>query len=60
MKKKLKESAEILGLDYEKALHGSVEIVYQKYFDVTEQEVDDWKEIIFKDTPKWLEKKRKK
>ncbi len=58
--KKLKESAEILGLDYEKALHGSVEIVYQKYFDVTEQEVDDWKEIIFKDTPKWLEKKRKK
>ena len=40
-------------------MHGSVETVYQRHFDVTEEEVDKWKSIIFIDIPNWLEKKRK-
>jgi adenylate cyclase, class 2 len=51
--------ADQLGFNWDDAVHGSVEIVYQKHYDVTEQEVDDWKEIIFSPVPDWLEKKRK-
>ena len=49
-----------LGLDVTDAIFGSVEPVYQHYYDVTEDEVNDWKEIIFSPVPDWLEKKRKK
>lgn len=52
--------AEKLGLQKETALHGSVEIMYLQEYDVTEQEVDAWPEIIFGPTPRWLERKRKK
>jgi len=48
-----------LGFDWGKALHGSVETAYQDLFDVTEDEVDGWKEIIFTPVPDWLEIKRK-
>lgn len=50
----LKKVAEILGFDYSKALYGSVEPVYQAVYDVTEAEINSWKEIRFIDTPDWL------
>ncbi len=54
----VKSTATKLGLDWSKALHGSVEIVYQAKFDVTDADVDSWQEITFVDTPDWLEAKR--
>jgi len=55
---KVKNIATQLGFDWSTALYGSVEIVYQKYYDVTEEDVDSWPEIIFTPVPDWLEKKR--
>jgi adenylate cyclase class 2 len=55
--KEVREMAKSLDLDWEKAVHGSVEIVYQGYFDVSEDEVDSW-QISFSKIPKWLEEKR--
>ena len=49
-----------LGFDWSKAMHGSVETAYQKYYDITEQEVDGWESITFIPVPDWLEAKRKK
>jgi len=49
----------LLNLDWSKALHGSVETAYQDVFNVTEIEIDNWKEITFIPVPKWLEIKRK-
>ena len=57
---KLKEVASKLGLDWVNALHGSVEVAYQKYYDVTEQEIDSWETITFTPVPEWLEIRRKK
>ena len=54
----LKEITNILGFNWSLALHGSVEIVYQRHFDVTEAEVDNWETITFIPVPKWLEDKR--
>jgi adenylate cyclase class 2 len=51
---------ERLGLDRSKAVFGSVEIAYQDEYGVTEEEVDDWKEITFSDTPEWLRAKAKR
>lgn len=56
----LKNTAKTLGLDYSKALHGSVETAYQAVYDVTEAEVNSWKEIRFVDVPSWLSSKRLK
>lgn len=56
----LKNVAAKLGYDWKDALHGSVEIVYQAEYDVTEEEVDHWDEITFIQTPDWLEAKRVK
>lgn len=47
----VRAAATKLGFAWSKALHGSVEIVYQKYFNVTEQEVDSWPFITFTPTP---------
>lgn len=55
----LKKIVKKVGFKFEDALHGSVENVYQKDFDVTEDEIDSWESITFIKTPKWLEKKRK-
>lgn len=55
----LKEISKTLGFNLSLALHGSVEIVYQKHFDVTEKEVDNWETITFSPVPKWLGEKRK-
>ncbi len=57
---KLREVSKILGLNFKKAVHGSVEIAYQAEYDVTELDVDSWKEITFINVPDWLEEKRKK
>jgi adenylate cyclase class 2 len=56
---KLKAAAEKLGLRWGDALYGSVEPAYQKYYDVTEKEIDNWTEIIFSSVPDWLLKRKK-
>lgn len=57
--KEIKKVARELGLEWEKAFHGSVEDIYQVYFNVTEEEVDDWPEIVFSPLPEWLEEKKR-
>jgi adenylate cyclase class 2 len=49
----------LLGFEWGKALHGSVETAYQDLFDVTDDEIDSWEEITFTPVPDWLEIKRK-
>lgn len=55
----LRELAEKLGLDWSAALHGSVETAYQKYYDFTENEIDNWPEITFIPEPDWLLAKKR-
>ena len=55
----VKKIAADLGFDWVRAKHGSVENIYQEIFEVTEEEIDGWKEIIFSPVPVWLEAKRK-
>jgi adenylate cyclase class 2 len=55
----LREVADFLDLDYTLAIHGSVETAYQAVYDVSEEEIDNWPEIRFIETPEWLESKRK-
>lgn len=50
---------EKLGLPKDQALFGSVEIVYQHYYDVTEAEVDSWTEMKLTEVPGWLTAKKK-
>jgi len=40
-------------------LHGSVEIAYQNYYNVSEGEIDGWENITFIPTPDWLESQKK-
>lgn len=54
----VKEAAELLGFDWHKAMHGSVETAYQELYDFTEEEIDHWKSITFSPIPDWVEKKR--
>src|SRR3989344_4191930 len=56
---KLKKISGDLGFDWSQAMHGSVETAYQRYYDVTEQEIDGWESITFVPVPDWLEVKRK-
>ena len=42
------------------AEYGSVEIVYQQLFDVTEDEINYMPEIKFTEIPEWLEARRRK
>lgn len=56
---RLKEVAARLGLNWDLALHGSVENAYQAEYEVTETEVDGWPEIRFEPVPVWLTAKRK-
>lgn len=51
--------SDLLGFDWKDAIHGSVENAYQKYYDVTEDEIDGWEEITFIPVPDWLEIRRK-
>ncbi|MDR2063369.1 MAG: MBL fold metallo-hydrolase [Candidatus Nomurabacteria bacterium] len=52
--------ADKLGLKMSEAMHGSVDIVYEKYYAVTCDEVNAWPEIRFGAVPEWLERKRRK
>ena len=56
----LKSVANTLGLDFSKALHGSVEPAYQAVYDVSDAEINSWKEIRFGAVPDWLASKIKK
>jgi adenylate cyclase class 2 len=56
----VKKVAAQLGQNWEAALFGSVEVAYMEVYDVTEEEIDHWKEIKFIRVPDWLEAKRKK
>lgn len=55
----VRSTARSLGLEWERALHGSVETAYQAVYDVTEAEVNGWPEMRFIDTPGWLMEKKK-
>lgn len=57
--KTVRDVARKLGFDWSAAKHGSVENVYQEVYDVTEDDIDSWKEITFSPVPTWLEAKRK-
>ena len=48
-----------LGFDWAQAIHGSVEIIYCKHYDVTEEEVYQWREMVLGPVPEWLEKRRR-
>lgn len=52
-------AADGLGLLMAAALHGSVEVAYKKYFDVTDDEIDGWPEITFTEIPLDLLKKKR-
>ena len=56
---KLKAAAGKLGLRWGDAFYGSVEPAYQKYYAVTEKEINSWPEIIFSPVPDWLLKRKK-
>jgi adenylate cyclase class 2 len=56
---KLKDVAAKLDLDWSRAIHGSVEIAYQAYYNVSEEEIDGWENITFIPVPDWLEVRRK-
>jgi len=56
----LKDVAMQLGFDWKEALYGSVETAYQAVYDVTDDEIDGWKEIMFTPVPDWLEERRLK
>lgn len=56
---KLRSTAERLGFQWGDALFGSVEPAYQKYYDVTEKEIDGWPEIVFSPVPDWLLKRKR-
>jgi hypothetical protein len=47
-----------LGLDWKRAVHGSVEPAFQAIYDVTEPEVY-LSDMTFGPVPDWLEKKRR-
>lgn len=55
----VKKVANELGFDWNKALHGSVEPIYQMHYDFTDAEIDSWKLITFTPPPKWLLAKKK-
>ena len=57
--KSLRNVCKKLDLNWDEVIHGSVEAAYQKYFNVTEDEVSNWASFVFTDNvPAWLEEKR--
>ncbi|MFA5047823.1 MAG: class IV adenylate cyclase [Patescibacteria group bacterium] len=55
----VREVASDLNFDWDEAMHGSVETVYQMHYDFTEIEIDNWAEIKFCEPPEWLLAKKK-
>jgi len=58
--KLVKNVASDLGFDWNNAMHGSVETIYQMHYDFTEEEIDGWESITFIDHPDWLLAKKLK
>jgi adenylate cyclase, class 2 len=56
---KLRAVAVELEFDWNDAMHGSVETVYQMHYDFTEREINRWPEIVFIDPPEWLMARKK-
>lgn len=56
----VRDASEKLGFDFAHAVHGSVEVAYQDEYDVTEDEIDDWPEILFIAVPEDIAAKRRK
>ena len=56
---KLRNAVDAFGFDWSEALHGSVEVAYQRSYDVSEEEIDSWETITFIPIPDWLEIRRK-
>lgn len=52
--------AQKMDLLWDDALFGTVEVVYQEKYDVSQEEINFWPEFIFSPVPEWLEEKRKK
>lgn len=55
----LKEVAKELDLEWYKAMHGSVETVYQMHYGFTDLEIDTWESITFIPEPEWLLARKK-
>jgi adenylate cyclase class 2 len=55
----LKTAAEKLGLSWSAALHGSADGAYQKYYDVTLDEINSWPEVVFGPVPNQLLKRKR-
>lgn len=55
----VKEVASDLGFDWNTAMHGSVESIYQMHYDFAEEEIDGWESITFIAPPEWLLAKKK-
>lgn len=55
----LKKVVSKLGLDWQEAVHGSVEVAYRALYDVTDEEIDHIERIPFSEVPEWLEKRRR-
>lgn len=56
----VREVARDFGFDWDKAMHGSVETIYQMHYDFTEAEIDGWESITFIAPPDWLLAKKLK
>ncbi len=56
----VRATAQALGLAWEKALFGSVEIAYRQYYDVSDAEIYNCPHVTFSPVPDWLEKRRHK
>lgn len=54
----VRSTAALLGCDWGRALHGTVEPVYRQNYDVTDEEIDHWETVTFVPVPAWLEAKR--
>ena len=55
----VREVANDLNFNWDEAMHGSVETVYQMHYDFTEAEIDNWEEIRFCPPPEWLLAKKR-
>ncbi len=55
----VRKTATELGFDWNDAMHGSVETIYQMYYDFSDAEIDRWESITFIEPPEWLMAKKK-
>jgi adenylate cyclase class 2 len=55
----VRKAAAQLGLEWDRAVHGSVEVAYRAEYDVTDEEINTIPKIHFGPVPDWLEAKRR-